>query len=130
MEDSELLHSGVDEIAASAVLLAEDFREFPEILASIAETFREVFPVDMEALRRAVSAGDSAKVMFLAHKMRGSLLAFHQMRAGAFAGGLEQSAGEGDLSDAGSTIEVLAGAIADVNAPVEQAERMLAPGME
>ncbi len=130
MDESRALHSSVEEIAESAAMLAEDFGEFPDLLETITDTFREFFFADLEALRAAASAGDCERVRFLAHKFKGSFLAFHLGRASARAAALEEQAGQGDLSAAGASIEAISYAFGEVNATVEHAARILAEGMD
>jgi len=109
----------------SSGLLCEDYRECPEILGSILEIFLETFPADLDALRRAHVAGDGVQVAFLAHKMRGSVLAFHQDDAARVASELEEKAKREQLQGTENLIDSLGDAYEKASATVKHAEQLL-----
>ncbi len=107
----------------SCALVCDDFRDCPEIFSSISELFRETFPVDLQDLRAASAARDSRKVAFLAHKIRGSIMVFHQDGAARAATELEERAVRGDLVGTDDLVEFLGNAFISTCHTMDRVER-------
>jgi hypothetical protein len=107
----------------SCARVCDDFRDCPEIFSSIAELFRETYPFDFRDLRAACEARDSRKVAFLAHKIRGSILVFHQDGAARAATELEERAVRGELVGTDALVELLGNAFISTCSTVEKVER-------
>jgi HPt (histidine-containing phosphotransfer) domain-containing protein len=113
------------DIELTSAKIFDDFRDCPDVLDSVAVLFRENYPLDVRSLQSALTAHDSAKIAFLAHKMRGSVLCFHQDGAARIATALEEKARQNDLQGTDKLIESLMQNYDLVCSSLERAERML-----
>ena len=113
----------------SCAQLCDDFRDCPDVFISIAELFRETYPFDLKDLRAACEASDSRKVAFLAHKIRGSIMVFHQDAAARAAMELEERAVRGDLAGADDLVERLGHAFIATCSTMERVKRAFGCGL-
>lgn len=120
-----LTQESLYDLELTSAKIFDDFRDCPEVLDSVAVLFRENFPLDVRLLQSALTTHDSAKIAFLAHKMRGSVLCFHQDGAARIATALEEKAKRGDLQGTERLIESLTQAFECVCSSLERAKRML-----
>jgi len=125
MNNYQVMPAGFSGLDFASTQVLDDFQGCPEILASVAVLFRENYPQDLKALQDAVAARDGVTVAFLAHKIRGSVLCFHQESAAAAATALEQKAERNDFTDTDCLLETLIHAFDLVCSTLERAERML-----
>ena len=95
------------DIELTSAKIFDDFQDCPEVLDSVAVLFRETYSLDVSSLQSALTAHDSARIAFLAHKMRGSVLCFHQDGAAHIATALEEKARQNDLQGTDKLIESL-----------------------
>jgi len=120
------MHSSpFSDVEQSCALVCDDFRDCPDILSSIAELFRETYPFDINDLRVAHAARDSQMVAFIAHKIKGSIIIFHQEGAARVASELEARATRGDLQGTDQLVELLGDAFQSTCCTVEQAGQEL-----
>lgn len=105
--------------------VCDDFRDCPEVFTSIAEVFRETFSFDLNDLRAAHEASDCRKIAFLAHKIRGSIMIFHQDAAVRAALELEERAAQGNLAGTGALVERLGQAFIATCSTMERVERKI-----
>ena len=113
------------DVERSCALVCDDFRDCPDVLSSVAELFRDTYPFDINDLRVAHAARDCQMVAFLAHKIKGSIVIFHQEGAADAASELEEKAARGDLQGTEQLVELLGDAFLSTCCTVEQAEREL-----
>ncbi len=113
------------DIELTSEKIFDDFRDCPEVLEEVAALFRENYRFDISSLHSALTARDNARIAFLAHKMKGSILYFHQDGAVRNATVLEEKAKRNDLKEADTLFESLAQTYDIVCSSLEQAERML-----
>jgi len=113
----------------SCAQVCDDFRDCPEVFISIAELFRETYPFDLKDLRAAYEASDSRKVAFLAHKIRGSIMIFHQDAAARAAMELEERAAQGDLRGTDVLVERLGHAFIAACSTMQRVEQKLGCGL-
>ena len=125
MVDDLSAQASVRDIELTSAKIFDDFRDCPEVLNSVAVLFRENYPSDVRLLQSALTAHDSAKIAFLAHKMRGSVLCFHQDGAAHIAAALEEKARQDDLQGTDRLIESLTQTYDLVCSSLERAGRML-----
>jgi HPt (histidine-containing phosphotransfer) domain-containing protein len=125
MGDDLSTPASLHDIELTSAKIFNDFRECPEVLDSVTVLFRENYRFDVSSLKSALTVGDSAKIAFLAHKMRGSILCFHQDGAARVASELEEKARQNDFGGIDRLIESLAQAYDLVCSSVERAKRML-----
>lgn len=111
------------DLESSYVRVCDDFRECPEVFSSVAELFRETYPFDLNDLRAAYEARDSRRVAFLAHKIRGSIMVFHQDGAAQAARELEERAGRGELMGMDGLVELLGNAFISTCSTMERVEQ-------
>ena len=128
MSDNLSSQANLSEIEAASAGIFDDFRDCPEVLDSVAVLFRETYPLDARSLRSALTVRDSAKIAFLAHKMRGSVLCFHQEGAARIATALEEKARRDDLQGTDKLIESLTQTYELVCSSLERAGRMFVEG--
>jgi hypothetical protein len=125
MGDDLSTQANLSDIEVASAKICDDFRDCPEVLDSVAVLFRESYPSDVRLLQSAWTVGDSAKIAFLAHKMRGSVLCFHHDGAARIATVLEERARRDDLQGTDRLIESLIESYDLVCSSLERAGRML-----
>lgn len=76
-----------------------------DLLGALLEVFREQRPLQLAALRAAVSRGDADGARTAAHRLVGTLGCFSATGATRVARELESAAGAGDLSRAASLVD-------------------------
>ncbi len=114
-----------DDLDLACTKIRDDFEDCPELLTTISELFRTNYPLDLLTLRAALTSRENAKVAFLAHKIRGSVLCFHQDNAANIATMLEEKAQRNDLNDTESLMESLTKTYDHVCISLERAEQLL-----
>lgn len=117
------------DLERSCAQVCDDFQDCPEVFISVAELFRETYPFDLKDLREAYEASDSRKVAFLAHKIRGTIMIFHQDAAARAATELEERAKRGDLVGTDVLVERLGSAFTATCSTMEQVERRFGFGL-
>jgi hypothetical protein len=125
MGDNPSSQASLSDIEAASARIFDDFQGCPEVLDSVAVLFRETYPLDVRSLRSALTVRDSAKIAFLAHKMRGSVLCLHQEGAARIAAALEEKAARDDLEGTDRLIESLTQTYELVCSSLERAGQML-----
>jgi signal transduction histidine kinase/CheY-like chemotaxis protein len=95
------------DIAALADLCGGDIGAAPEFLAVLIDKFLNGAPARMEALERAVAAGDSEGLRLAAHALKGSSAALGARRMQGLCATLEELARGGGLADAGVLLSSL-----------------------
>jgi len=124
MDDDRSTPARLADIELTSAKIFNDFQDYPEALSLVAAIFRDNYCYDVRSLQSALTIGDSARIAFLAHKMRGSILCFHQDGAALIAGALEEKARRNDLEGIDRLIESLAHVYDLVCSSLERAERM------
>jgi HPt (histidine-containing phosphotransfer) domain-containing protein len=90
-----------------------------ELLRELVTMLRESVPVQLTALREAVTSGDARRVERVAHAIKGSVGNFAAQSAFATALRLEKMGRQGDLADTGEALRQL-------EAEIEELSRALA----
>jgi HPt (histidine-containing phosphotransfer) domain-containing protein len=125
VSDNQAVQAVLNDIDLASAQVLSDFEGYPEVLAAVAQIFRECYPDDLKALRAAVNARDSATVAFIAHKIRGSVLCFHHEDVARIAATLECQAQHNDFQGTDTLLESLVQAYGLVCSTLERAERLL-----
>ena len=125
MGDDLSTQASLCDLELTSAKIFDDFRDCPEVLDSVAVLFRENFSLDVRSLQSALTTHDSAKIAFLAHKMRGSVLCFHQDGAARIATALEEKARRDDLQGTDRLVESLTQTFEFACSSLDRARRML-----
>jgi HPt (histidine-containing phosphotransfer) domain-containing protein len=125
MNSGSNLESHVSSLDLSSNQVCDDFQDCPEVLASVGALFRECYPLDVNELRAAHAAKDGTRVAFLAHKIKGSALVFHNDDVVRIASELEHCAIHEQLQGTEGMVEMLGKAYDLICSTLERAERVL-----
>jgi len=126
MDRSLQLSSQPEHIKIDPGNIRECFEECPEVLGPVARLFREDYLSDLQALRVAFENGDSVRVAFLAHKIKGSASYFRADAVTHLAAELEARGECGNLTGVAALVDLLGEGLDLVSLALGEEEQRLA----